>query len=196
MKTAIAHSRIVGACITPIDAEQASGWLNWLSGIGPPPMETHGVRFALAHSDSGVTWGYLDEQHQWKLGAVVDPGLCPVPTAKSLHELRLFGITTEVLIWRCDSELQGRILADDGSSFDASAPLRPKNEGRRLRGECREVREGFKRYVDAGGAQHLAPASLKEFSVRHYFEQDHSTGAVRIAATRLADAPVNARKGV
>lgn len=186
MNTAIANPGIAGARITPIDAEQASAWLDWLSGSGSPSMETHDVRFALAHSDSGVTWGYLDERRQWKLGAVVDPGLCPVPTAKSLHELRLFGNTAEVLIWRSDDELQGRILADDGIGFNASAPLRPMNEGRRLRGECREMRDSFKRYVDAGGAQHLAPESFpEEFSVRHYFAQDLATGAVRIAATRL-----------
>jgi hypothetical protein len=185
MNTAIANPGIAGARITPINAEQANAWLNWLSGSGPPP-ETHGVRFALAHSDSGVTWGYLDEQQQWKLGTAVDPGLCPVPTAKSLHELRLFGNAAEVLIWRSDDELQGRILADDGIGFDVSAPLCPMNEGRRLRGECREMRDSFKRYVDAGGAQHLAPEFFpEEFSVRHYFEQDLATGAVRIAATRL-----------
>jgi hypothetical protein len=187
MNTDIADTRVAGARIIPIDAEQASAWLNWLNGSGPPSTETHGVRFVLAHSDSGVTWGYLDEQRQWKLGAVVDPGLCPVPTAKSLHELRLFGNTAEVLIWRSDDGVKGRVLADDdGIGFDATAPLRPMNEGRRLRGECREMRDSFKRYVDAGGAQHLAPESFpEEFSVRHYFEQDLATGAVRIAATRL-----------
>ena len=185
MSIASANPKIAGVRITPMIAEQASIWLNWLTGSGPP-METHGVRFALAHADSGLTWGYVDDQRQWKLGSAVDPALCPVPMAKSLHELRLFGNTAEVLIWRGDNELRGRILADDGIVFDFSAPLCPLNEGRRLRGECREMRDGFKRYVDAGGAQHLAPESFpEEFSVRHYFEQDPETGAVRIAATRF-----------
>lgn len=186
MNTAIGNPKIAGARITPMNAEQANAWLNWLEGSGPSPTETHGVRFALAHSDSGVTWGYLDDQRHWKVGTAVDSTLCPVPTARSLHELRLFGNTAEVLIWRGDNELQGRILADDGIVPDSSDPLRPMNEGRRLRGECREMRDAFKRYVDAGGAQHLAPESFpEEFSVRHFFEQDASTGAVRIAATRL-----------
>ncbi len=186
MNTAIANPRIAGACITPLNAEQANAWLDWLTGSGASSMESQGVRFALAHSDSGVTWGYLDGQRHWTMGTAVDPSLCPIPTAKSLHELRLFGNTAEVLIWRGDNKLQGRILADDGIVFDSSDPLCPLNEGRRLRGECREMRECFKRYVDAGGAQHLVPESFpEEFSVRHYFEQVSSTGAVRIAATRL-----------
>jgi hypothetical protein len=178
--------RIAGADIRSVNADEAKAWLGWLTGDRPPPTETHNVRFSLAHSDSGVTWGFLDEQGQWKLGASVDPALCPVPTAKSLHELRLIGETAEVLIWRGDGELQGRILADHSSVLDSSDPLRPMNEGRCLRGECREIHDGFKRYVDAGGAQHLAPELFPEdFSVRQYFEQDATTGAVRIAATRL-----------
>ena len=185
MTIAIDNSEIAGACITPLNTGQATIWFNWLNG-SDPPKETHGVRFALVHADSGVTWGYLDDHGQWKLGAAVDPALCPAPVAKSLHELRLFGDTAEVLIWRGDNELQGRILADDDITFDASDPLCPMNEGRRLRGECHETREGFRRFVDAGGAQHLAPESFPvDFSVRHYFEQDAWTGAVRIAATRL-----------
>lgn len=177
---------IAGAHIIPLSADQARAWLDWLTGSGPPPAETHGVHFSLAHSDSGVTWGFLDELGQWRLGAAVDPALCPVPTAKSLHELRLIGETAEVLIWRGDGKLQGRILADNDSVRDFSHALSPMNEGRRLRGECRETRDGFKRYVDVGGAQHLAPEPFPEdFSVRHYLEQDPDTGAVRIAATRL-----------
>lgn len=177
---------IADAHIIPLSADQARAWLDWLTGSGPPPSETHGARFSLAHSDSGVTWGFLDEQGQWKLGASVDPALCPVPTAKSLYELRLIGETAEVLIWRGDGDLQGRILADSNNGPGSSDSLCPMKEGRRLRGECREIRDGFKRYVDAGGAQHLAPESFPEdFSVRHYFEQDTTTGAVRIVATRL-----------
>lgn len=190
MTTAIAPPRIVGASITPLNSEQASNWLNWING-GKPPNETYDMRFVLVHSDSGVTWGYLDDFKQWKLGAVVDPALCPVPKASSLHELRLIGPEAEVLIWRVDHNLQGRVLADDGNVFDGRAPLRPMNQGRRLRYNPKDDRppvaqSGFKRYVDAGGAQHLAPESFpEEFSVRHYFEQAPETGAVRIAATRL-----------
>lgn len=186
MITNFGNPGITGASIIKIDTENARGWINWLCGSGLPPSYTYQVRFALAHSDSGVTWGYLDEYTEWKLGSSVDLTLCPVPTVASLHELRLFGNSAEILIWRSDDLLMGRILADDNIAHHVSGPLCPMNEGRRLRGECREIREGFKLYVDSGGAQHLAPESFPEdFSVRHYFEQDPETGAVRIAATRL-----------
>lgn len=185
MTSTIVERKIAGAKIDRLSAAQATDWLDWLIGRGPPPAQAYGVCFALAHTDSGVTWGYL-VQAAWKLGSSVDPGLCPIPTASSLHELRLFGNAAEVLIWRGDNGLQGRILADDGTDFGPLDPLRPMDEARRLQGEGQKSRDGFVPYIDAGGARHLAPESFPgEFSVRYYFEQDSSTGAVRIAATRL-----------
>lgn len=179
--------QIHGAAFTPLDSDAARSWLAWLTAEGPAPSGVRGIRFALAHCDSGVTWAYLDKQGVWRLGSAVDPALCPRPTAASLHELRLFGATSEVLLWRADDgQLCGRILADDSAVFNSSDPLRPMNERRFLRGGCRETRNGLKHYVDVGGAQHLAPESFpEEFHVRHYFEQDTSTGAARIAAVRL-----------
>jgi len=186
MNAVVTKRKIGGARIDPLDAAQVNAWLDWLTSTGPTPAEPHNVLFALAHCDSGVTWGYLDDQRQWQLGTAVDPGLCPVPTARSLHELRLFGYTAEVLIWRGDDGLQGRILADDQTAFERSDALRPLNEGRRLRGKRGDQRNGFVPYVDVGGSQHLAPSAFpEEFSVRHYLEQDPATGAVRIAVTRL-----------
>lgn len=176
--------RIAGASVEELTSEAAESWLSWLTGHGPVPSESHSVQFALAHSDAGVTWGYLDGQGIWKLGHAIDPGLCPLPTSRSLQELRLFGTAAEVLIWRGDEGLSGRILADNPANVDTW--LAPMNEGRRLRGEPQPPQDGFKRYVDVGGAQHIAPAQFpEEFSVRHYLEQDSETGAVRIAATRL-----------
>lgn len=195
MNAVAATGKIVGAQNTPFGIEQASAWQDWLTGRETRPTETYAVRFALAHSDSGVTWGYLDDQGQWKLSCDVDPGLSPMPTTESLHELRLFGTRTEVLIWRGEVGLQGRVLTDDGTAFDESDPLRPLNEGRCVRGNPRASVGGFVRYVDAGGAEHLVPETLGQLSVRHYFEQEMSTGGVRVAATRLVAASPEVRKG-
>lgn len=201
MSTVGEEKRIRGATITSLNSKDAEEWIAWLSGdSNSAPSETYGVQYALAHSDAGVTWGYLDNQASWKLGSDVDPVLCPRLEAKSLHELRVFGTEAEVLIWRGNEGLQGRMLADNDVIFNSSDPLRPLNEGRWLRGDPPEEHDhdsGFVRYVDGGGAQHLVPQSFpKKFSVRHYLEQDASTGAVRIAATRLVDTPVKLQRGV
>lgn len=183
----VAECQIHGAMLTRLDHAASMAWLAWLTGEGPPPADQRAVRFALAHCHAGVTWGYLDGA-VWRLGSEIDPEQCPSPTADSLHELRLFGATAEVLIWRDDdAQLSGRILADDRRDFNPSDPLRPMDEPRCLRGKAAvEKLAGFTRYVDAGGAQHLAPESFPpNFGVRHYLEQDPSTGAARIAATRL-----------
>lgn len=180
-------SQIHGAASAPLASDAANAWLAWLRSGSRAPSDAHGVRFALAHCDSGVTWAYLDDAGAWTLGSTVDPELCPHPTATSLHELRLFGATAEILIWQTDDgQLRGRILADKEPPTDSDDPLSPFSESRRLRGTAGEPRDGFIRYIDSGGAEHLAPASFpQEFSVRHYLEQDPCTGAVRIAATRL-----------
>lgn len=184
------ESEIQGAALTPLGCAAANGWLTWLTGEGSAPTDDYGVRFALAHCDSGVTWGYRHGAGVWKLGSTVDDTLCPIPTAGSLHELRLFGAAAEILIWRADgSELRGRILADVAAEANTDGPLRPYCEPRWLRGSPVETRDGFTLYTDAGGARHLAPSSLgPSFSVRHYLAQDCVTGAVRIVATRLLDA--------
>lgn len=185
--TVAATPQIPGASLTTLESDAATSWLAWLISEGPAPADTHGIRFALAHCESGVTWAFLDDAGKWRLGSAVKPDLCPVPTATSLHELRLFGATAEVLLWRADDgQLRGRILADSGPRAVSDDPLRPFCESRWLRGDPSEPRDGFIRYTDRGGAEHLAPQSLPhEFSVRNYLEQDSSTGAVRIAVTRL-----------
>jgi CRISPR-associated protein (TIGR03984 family) len=194
MNAAATKSEIQCAMLLSLDSEHAKTWLEWFTGSESVPQDTFDVRFALSHCDSGVTWGYLDDQGVWRLGSTVDPELCPIPTASSLHELRLFGSTTEALIWRRDDgQLQGRVLADSGTTFSKTDPLYPIEEDRRLRGKPGEAHNGFTRYTDPGGAQHLAPTSFPlVFSVRHYLEQDPYTGAVRIAVTRLV--PRNAKE--
>jgi len=118
----------------------------------------------------------------------------PLPDSLSLHELRLFGQAAEVLIWRGDEGLSGRILVDTTAEVDPW--LAPMNERRRLRGDPKASQDGFTRYVDAGGAQHLAPENFpKEFSVRNYLEQDSETGAVRITATRLVPVTISCGGG-
>ncbi len=178
-----------GAALHSLDDELCRQWLDWLIQSGPCPSQTHRFEYALAHCDSGVTWGYWDAgRDRWRLSCEVDSDLSPGPEQGTIQELRIFGPTAEVLIWTGDEGLRGRVLADDEADAPADRSLRPLDEGRRLRGEPHPgaVEAGFIRYADPGGSQHLAPESFpRSFSVRHYFEQDMETGAVRIAASRL-----------
>ncbi len=179
-------SGVCGARIEPLDDAACQRWFQWLLGSGEVLEDTHNVSFTLAHCDSGVTWGYLDGEQKWRLGSEVDSSLCPNLTVQSLHELRLFGRSSEVLIWRTDDGLRGRILIDDSQAIDDGDPPAPFFESRRLRGDRKESHDGFVRYVDRGGTQHLAPACFpEEFSVCHYLQENTETGAVRIVATRL-----------
>lgn len=181
------HDGIQFAKLERLESEESHAWLAWFNGSGNPPSDTLGVRFALAHCDAGVTWGYLASA-RWRLSSEVDPELSPVPTVASLHELRLFGHLAEVLIWRSEQGLSGRSLADWDGVEGVDDALRPIDEKRFLCGCDRPSKQGdFIRYTGRGGAEHLAPASLplRSFGVRHYLEQDRITGAVRIAATLL-----------
>lgn len=183
------ESSLHGAALHSLDDGLCRQWLDWLTQSGPCPSEARDFAYALAHCHSGVTWGYWDAgRDRWRLSCEVDSDLCPSPKQFTIQELRVFGPTAEVLIWTCDEGLQGRLLADDEADAPVDRSLRPLDEGRRLRGEPHPGagEAGFIRYADRGGSQQLAPESFPQsFSVRHYFEQDLETGAVRIAASRL-----------
>src|SRR5690606_5270582 len=95
--------------------------------------------------------------------------------------------------------LRGRLLRDAGSPTDRSAqdnPISPSNESRILRGTLVVAKcdHGFTHIADGTGAEQVVPlvvdndhllAGLVRLDLRHYYEADASTGAVRIAATRL-----------
>ncbi|HDH26706.1 MAG TPA: hypothetical protein ENH00_11040 [Actinobacteria bacterium] len=157
-------------------------------------------KWALAHCDDGVTWGTFDtDLSSWRLGSEVVPDVSPPIREQTIQELRLFGETGEVLIWRTEEGLRGRILHElipPADRTDEMDPLRPSDEARILRGDS--VRggsePGFTRVVDRTGAEQVIPADTTaeqlrkrrvRLQVRHYWEQDPESGAVRIAATRL-----------
>jgi len=88
----------------------------------------------------------------------------------------------------------------DKKDADAGSPTRPDDEPRILLGNrlLDGPREGFTLVGTAGGAQHAVPlqCTVKDFEkgtwplrlkVRHYFQQDQNTGAVRVALSRLVD---------
>jgi len=185
-----------------LNAETCERYLDWLlakDAVAAPEGAT-GLDRALAHCDDGVTWGRFDASAKvWRLGNQAAPEVSPPLRLETLQELRLFGEAGEVLIWRTEEGPRGRSLREgprpaDGS--DDSDPLRPMDESRILRGDrvVEQYRYGFTQIGDRAGAAQVVPLEVTaeqlqerrlRLQVRHYYEQDPESGAVRIAATRL-----------
>ena len=180
-------------CITSFD---------WITVGKKPEFDCSGLGpFLLAHCYNGVTWGRFDENNTaWKMSSSVFPDLCPAVTPYNLLEMRLFGPEKEILIWRTDTGFSGRCLVDD-ENCDKKAPTAPAEEYRILLGDTVVAGpvDGFTRVSARTGAQQAVPLEITNqalsgrqkspmmLKIRHYFEQDDQSGAVRIAATRLVD---------
>lgn len=188
-----------GCNLSLLDDTACQQRLAWLLGEGENliPEETSGLKWALAHCDDGVTWGRY-EAEVWHFGNQVAPEVSPSIRPKSLLELRLFGEEVEVLIWRTDAGFRGRILREDASasSTDTNDFLRPTDEPRILRGiqVIASLNHNFTHVRDQTGAEQVVPLAVTteqlrsgrvRLVVRHFYEADATTGAVRIAASRL-----------
>jgi len=213
MNAAEAPHALAGCALTPLDAPTCERYISWLLGEGnaAAPAGRSGLVWALAHCDDGVTWGRYDlAARAWRLGNQVAPDVAPPVRPETLQELRLFGEGSEVLIWRTEAGLQGRVLREADPAADCgdeSNPLRPSDESRILRGALvlAECHHGFTHIGDGAGAEQVLPlaaskdqlqAAQVRLDVRHYCEADAETGAVRIAATRLVSlAPGGAHGG-
>ncbi len=194
---------LAGCELRPLTPEACQQFLHWLLNNGSPPQDTLSqleLGWALAHCDDGVTWGRWDSRaNRWQLGCAFDAELSPSIILDRLQELRLFGPGGEVLLWRCEAGLQGRLLRDApaaGSADPENSPLRPWDQERIVRGNgVKQSYGNFTHVADRGGAEQLLPLAVTKeqltggklrLVVRHYFQQDE-TGAVRIAASRLVE---------
>jgi CRISPR-associated protein (TIGR03984 family) len=156
------------------------------------------VVWLLAHCHDGVTWGRFNSATKgWLFSSTPFPTLCPKISESNLLEIRLFGSEREILIWRTENGFSGRCLFDKPEQ-DNSDPCRPDNEIRVLLGDrvLELSKEGFTCVGTARGLQQVVPLECidKDFAdgrwplrlkMRHYFERDDETGAVRVAASRL-----------
>lgn len=192
---------LTGGALSLLDADACQRYLSWLLGDRDPASEgPFGLNWALVHCDNGVTWGRFDAGAGiWRLGNLIVPEVSPSIRRESLHELRLFGETGEVLIWRMETSLQGRVLRDSDPASDpgdGSNPLRPSDDSRILRGAhvVAQCNHDFTHVGDRTGAEQVLPLAVTaeqlrtgqvRLAARHYYESDSETGAVRIAATRL-----------
>ena len=149
--------------------------------------------WALAHCTDGVAWGRHDG-NVWRFSASAFPDVAPVITLANLQEIRFFGKEEELLIWRESDTFLGRVLAE------ADGIVVPLDVSRVLVGDriLQEPRDGFTVVGDGAGSVHCPPITCTAESftnrrwplrllVRNYFKEDPSTGAMRIAASRLVD---------
>lgn len=182
-----------------LDDEACRVFLDWVTGKKEnAPAGT--FPWLLVHCHSGVTWGRFDSRDGcWRLSSFAFPELCPLPSQINLLELRLFAPESEILIWRTDTGLSGRRLADEPHN-DSQATTRADEEIRILLGDriVAPPKDGFTRVGTATGAEQAVPLECKDddfkacrwplrLKVRHYFEWDEETGGVRVAAGRLVD---------
>lgn len=193
---------LAGCELASLDSSTCERYVSWLLGDEntATPEGATGLVWALAHCDDGVTWGRYDgAARAWRLGNQVAPDVSPPIRPETLQELRLFGEDGEVLIWRTDAGLRGRVLRDSDSAADrddGAGPAPPLDESRIVRGSLvlAQCEHGFTHIGDGTGAEQVLPLSVSDeqlrsapvrLDVRHYCEADPVTGAVRIAATRL-----------
>jgi len=187
-------THVEGCVVERIDDAACKAWLDHVLGRGAAPAALGEHAWVLCHCDGGVTGGRR-EHNAWLLGSRVFPDLCPEPSELELQELRIFSTVAEVLIWREEGGLRGRILRDSTDPVkDPSCS--PDDENRLLvAGVVRDHRNGFTRVVDGTGAEQALPLDVAEGSaqawprlrVRHYFGRDEATGAIRVVASRLVE---------
>ncbi|MCS6884912.1 MAG: CRISPR-associated protein Csx19 [Acidobacteriota bacterium] len=175
--------------IEQLDNRESKFWLDWILGYSDKTAVNAPV-WLLAYCESGVTWGKY-EAARWHLGSELFPDLCPRPTPTSLLEARIFWSEAEVLIWQARGCLRGRVLKD---VTDGDLWTQPEDELRLLiAGKVLERRSSFSHVLAVTGQEQALPLiitparSWPRLRVRNYFEVDETTGAIRVAATRLVE---------
>ncbi len=184
-----------GCKIEPLDNKACQAVLEWVAG-GAGPRQGGAFTWLLAHCHDGVTWGRLDGVNwRWHLSSTPFPDLCPCICESNLLEMRLFGSEMETLIWRIGSGFLGRCLIDEPEQDKGSY-----DETRILLGDriLEAAKDGFTCVDTAAGMKQAVPLECTDqdftggrwplrLKVRHYFEEDQETGAVRVVASRLVD---------
>jgi len=177
-------------------------------------MRSLQLKWLLAHSGNGVTWGKLGENGlatSDRCASAISPALC----GESLHDIRLFGNLGEVFAWRTGSgAFRCRAILDEAmdACVRGTSGVRPLlteyfDEDQILWGtRILYARSGFTRVRDGSqGLEHAVPLELDNMcgiwdgktrplrlKVRHYLSED-DMGAMRVSASRLVDLFVEAR---
>lgn len=87
------------------DATGAAIWL-------VEKAKKHKLVYALAHADDGVMWGRFSGS-AWAWSGDVFKSVSPPLNWDRLLDMRLFGSTAEVFVWRAESGLKGRLITEE-----------------------------------------------------------------------------------
>jgi len=146
-------------------------------------MIEQNLPWLLAHADDGVIWGELRDD------VLVMPSNAAQLRVTTIQQLRLFGETGELLLWRDDSQLHVRLQLDThgGSQHCLDEDyLLWGDQGRLVDASFTQLSEGGR------GIRHTIPLIVQvdatkraRLRVRHYVQEDPQTGMVRIEASRL-----------
>ncbi len=190
-----------------IDKTSVTAWLRAKAEAKDAPF-----RWLLAHAEDGVSWGRVDTvdettrelvtSHDAAQGHADALKVCPDLSDGTLWQARLFGETTELLLWRDgDNQWHARVIRDTAGgdnavwkeSFDEPQILWGTQADEALAHDFTLTSDG------AQGLRHAVPCKVEgtftettrplRLWVRHYLEEDKS-GFVRVAASRLFDVTV------
>lgn len=147
----------------------------------------HNLAYLLAHADDGVIWGRFDRTFKLVISGQVFAFLDVKLRADTLQELRLFGPSGEMILWRTEDGFSARLIVDgqqDGQETIDDVQL--------LWGKGQETRSDFTLMVEGErGLHHALPmvlptGSRAKLQVRHYLDHDEE-GQTYIAFSRIVD---------
>jgi hypothetical protein len=118
-----------------------------------------------------------------------------------VQQLRIFGSSGEILVWRSgerrDGRYAARLLADERSERTADEGSMDEVFlvlGDQVIGHGRVAKVDYTALRDRGGRVHVPPWHVESstglqyslgLDVRHYLEREQSSGAMRVACGRL-----------
>ncbi len=156
------------------------------------------LRWLLAHTDSGVIWGEMRDDHRLHLSCEAFPDVFEHVALdwETLQQCRLFWESGELLLWQGMHGWQARLRQDEGEG-ETNATYSYYDEAQLLWGYVQNgqkgEQDGFRLLAEGSqGIVHAPPLknipTQKERAsilVRHYITKESETGMLRITASRL-----------
>ena len=169
-----------GCTIKPLDEDRSREWLTRVNAPSAPSAEHSDFTWLLAHCHDGVVWGWANSSG-WHLSSSAYPRISPPLGERNVQQLRIFGMSREILIWRTSDGLAGREIVDDPPPSNGDDPCHPSTEERILVGDrlLEPSKAGFSLVGDARGSRHAVPLACGDATFRD--KEDRSCSPLRLA---------------